>query len=224
MSWLDQLTFDDRGLVPVVAQDALSGDVLMLAYADREALARTMRTRAAHYWSRSRGEIWEKGATSGNRQEVLDLRVDCDGDAVLYLVRPAGPACHTLEPSCFYRAAAEEGVGPAPLAGGILSRLEEVVRHRDEARPEGSYTSYLFASGLDKVLKKLGEETTETIVAAKNGDPGELRAEVADLLFHLLVLLRSSGLPLRAVWEELDHRFGGETRVPPAGRERHPSS
>jgi phosphoribosyl-ATP pyrophosphohydrolase/phosphoribosyl-AMP cyclohydrolase len=224
MSWLDQLSFDADGLLPVVAQDAVSGDVLMLAYADREALDRTMHTGVAHYWSRSRGEIWEKGATSGNRQEVLGVRVDCDADAVLYLVRPAGPACHTLERSCFHRAPGEDGLRPAPLAGSILSRVEEVVRRRDEERPAGSYTTYLFEQGLDKALKKVGEEATETILAAKNGDADELRAEVADLIFHLLVVMRMEGLSLRAVREEMDGRFGGPTRVPPAGREAHPHS
>jgi phosphoribosyl-ATP pyrophosphohydrolase/phosphoribosyl-AMP cyclohydrolase len=224
MSWLDQLSFDADGLVPVVAQDAVSGDVLMLAYADREALDRTMRTGAAHYWSRSRREIWEKGATSGNRQEVLEVRVDCDADAVLYLVRPAGPACHTLERSCFHRAPAGAGLEPAPPAGSILTRVEEIVRRRDEERPEGSYTTYLFEQGLDKALKKVGEEATETILAAKNGDAGELRAEVADLIFHLLVVMRIGGLPLQEVREELDRRFGGPTRVPPAGRAAHPHS
>lgn len=224
MSWLEQLNFDDRGLVPVVAQAASTGEVLMLAYANREALERTRETGMAHYWSRSRGELWQKGGTSGNVQRVLEVRVDCDGDAVLYRLQQTGPACHTGEHSCFHRA-----VGPAELegaggAGHILGRVEEIVRQREAERPAGSYTTYLFENGIDKVLKKIGEEATEVVIAGKNEDGAELRAESADLLFHLLVLLRVRGIALEEIWEELEGRFGRAPRLPRAAAPDHTHS
>jgi phosphoribosyl-ATP pyrophosphohydrolase/phosphoribosyl-AMP cyclohydrolase len=224
MSWLDEVKFDARGLVPVVAQESRTGEVLMVAYANREALERTDASGRAHYWSRSRGEIWEKGATSGHIQEVDEIRADCDGDAVLYRVRQTGPACHTLARSCFFRAVEGGELAEAAEGGHILSRLESIIRRRDEERPEGSYTTYLFEKGLDKVLKKVGEETTEVIVAAKNEELAELRSESADLLFHLLVLLRVRGLPLDELWAELEGRFGGPTRIPAPRATDHPHS
>jgi phosphoribosyl-ATP pyrophosphohydrolase/phosphoribosyl-AMP cyclohydrolase len=211
-SWIDQLKFDDRGLVAVVAQEAGTGEVLMVAWADREALARTVETGRAHYWSRSRGELWQKGETSGHVQEVREVRVDCDGDAVLYRVAQTGPACHTGEGSCFHRRVEEGGLAHAGGTGHVLSRIEEIVRAREAERPEGSYTTYLFDKGVDKILKKLGEECAETIVAAKNPGTDELRSESADLLFHLLVLLRARGLPLADVYAELEGRFGAPPR------------
>lgn len=217
MSWTDSIAFDERGLVPVVAQDAASGEVLMLAWADREALRLTRETGRAHYWSRSRRALWMKGQTSGNVQEVLEVHVDCDADAVLYRVRQSGPACHTGERSCFHRAPGEAGAAleAAPDPRHVLARVEEVVARRDAERPEGSYTTYLFAQGMDKTLKKIGEEAAETIIAAKNGDSDELRAESADLLFHLLVLWRQQGLAADEVWTELDRRFGARPRPAP---------
>lgn len=212
MDWLDELRFDSAGLVPVVAQDALTGEVLMLAYANREALARTLETGRGHYYSRSRQALWQKGETSGHLQEVAELRVDCDGDSVLYRVRQTGPACHTLERSCFHRAVEDGALARAGTGGHILSRIEEIVRERSASRPEGSYTTYLFENGVDKILKKVGEEATEVVIAAKNAAPGELKAEVADLLFHLLVLLRERALPADEVWSELEGRFGRAPR------------
>jgi phosphoribosyl-AMP cyclohydrolase / phosphoribosyl-ATP pyrophosphohydrolase len=221
--WTDTLNFDDRDLIPVVTQDLETGEVLMLAYATREALHLTAQSGEAHYWSRSRGELWRKGATSGHTQTVEEVRVDCDGDAVLYRVRQVGPACHTGETSCFFRAAGATGLEAAAPAGHVLPRLERMVAERERARPEGSYTTYLFDKGLDKILKKLGEETTETVIAAKNGDADELRAEVADLLFHLVVLLRERGLPMRDVWRELEGRFGVPAhRIPKESQSRSP--
>lgn len=214
MDWLDELRFDSAGLIPVVAQERASGEVLMLAYADREALRSTLDSGLAHYYSRSRGSLWKKGETSGHVQHVEEVRLDCDGDAILYLVRQEGPACHTLERSCFFRAANAGELVPAGNGGDMLSRLEQIVRDRDETRPEGSYTTYLLEKGLDKILKKIGEEATEVVVAAKNEDNEELRNESADLLFHLVVLLRARGLPLAAVWKELDTRFGKASRIP----------
>lgn len=215
MSWIDQIRFDGRGLVPVIAQEADSGAVLMLAYADREALRETERTGQAHYWSRSRGSLWKKGETSGHLQRVVEIRADCDADAVLYRVRQTGPACHTGEDSCFHRRVEDETfaeAGPVTGEDHVLSRIEAILREREETRPEGSYTTYLFEKGLDKILKKVGEEAAETIIAAKNPGTDELRSESADLLFHLLVLLRARGLPLTGLWEELEGRFGAPPR------------
>lgn len=214
MPWTDQITFDDRGLVPVVTQDARTGEVLMLAWANAEALRLTRETGRAHYWSRSRGSLWIKGETSGHVQEVVDVRVDCDEDAVLYRVRQTGPACHTGERSCFHRAVDDSrgGLGEAPDPRPMLARLESIIARREQERPEGSYTTYLFGQGVDKILKKVGEEAAETIIAAKNGDNAELRSESADLLFHLMVLWRQRGLDADEVWAELDRRFGRAPR------------
>jgi phosphoribosyl-ATP pyrophosphohydrolase/phosphoribosyl-AMP cyclohydrolase len=214
MPWTDQITYNDRGLVPVVAQDARTGEVLMLAWANAEALRLTQETGRAHYWSRSRGAMWAKGQTSGHVQEVVDVRVDCDADSVLYRVRQTGPACHTGERGCFYRAVdgAEGELVDAADPRPMLARLESIIEERERTRPEGSYTTYLFAQGVDKVLKKVGEETAETIIAAKNGDNAELTAESADLLFHLMVLWRARGLAADDVWGELERRFGAPPR------------
>ena len=218
MSWIDQVKLDDRGLVPVVAQDARTGEVLMLAWANAEALRRTLDTGRATYWSRSRAELWTKGETSGNAQAVEEVRVDCDGDAVLYRVRQAGPACHTGERSCFFRAVEGDELRPGDDPRHVLARVEETIAARDAARPEGSYTTYLFAQGLDKVLKKVGEEAAETIIAAKNEGTEQLRAESADLLYHLMVLWRAKGLSLDELWAELDRRFGRAPRDRPGER------
>jgi phosphoribosyl-ATP pyrophosphohydrolase/phosphoribosyl-AMP cyclohydrolase len=216
MPWTDGIAFDARGLVPVVAQDAATGEVLMLAWANQDALRRTRETGRAHYWSRSRAALWVKGETSGNVQEVVDVRVDCDADAVLYRVRQTGPACHTGARSCFHRAAGEGGaLAEATDARPILARIEETLARRDAERPAGSYTTYLFEQGADKTLKKVGEEAAETIVAAKNGDAAELASESADLLFHLMVLWRQQGLPAGEVWAELERRFGAPPRPQP---------
>lgn len=219
MTWTDAIAFDERGLVPVVAQDAASGEVLMLAWADRDALRLTRETGRAHYWSRSRHALWVKGETSGNVQEVVEVRADCDADAVLYRVRQTGPACHTGEPSCFHRAPSADGAAleavPRAVARHVLDRIAEVVGRREAERPEGSYTTYLFEQGADKTLKKVGEEAAETIIAAKNGDAAALASESADLLFHLLVLWRQQGLAAGEVWAELDRRFGAAPRAAP---------
>lgn len=214
MPWTDQITFDDRGLVPVVAQDARTGEVLMLAWANAEALRLTRETGRAHYWSRSRASLWIKGETSGHAQEIVDVRVDCDADAVLYRVRQTGPACHTGERSCFHRVVEDgDALGPAADPRPMAARLEGIIEERARERPEGSYTTYLFAQGVDKILKKVGEEAAETIIAAKNGDNAELRSESADLLFHLMVLWRERGLDAGEVWDELERRFGAAPRA-----------
>ena len=194
-NWLEAVHFGDDGLVPVVAQSALAGEVLMVAYADREALTRTRETGEAHYHSRSRGALWRKGETSGHKQVVEDVRVDCDGDAVLYVVRQQGPACHTGAPTCF-----------GEPTGGVLARLARTVGDRARTRPDGSYTARLLAEGVGKVAQKVGEEAVETVVAATSEDGTRLASEAADLLYHLLVLLEAKQLPLERVLEELARR------------------
>ena len=196
------VNFDERGLVPVVTQDALSGEVLMLAYANQEALSKTLETSQAHYYSRSRNELWRKGATSGNTQEVTEVRVDCDEDALLYRVKQSGPACHTGERSCFYRSSDEEQTS----LGETMALLERVVNERLETLPENSYVTKMHERGKGYVAQKVVEEAGESIVAALENKPGELIGEAADLLFHLTVLLRESGVSLQEVSDELVKR------------------
>ena len=207
----DALAFDARGLVPVVVQDAASGEVLMLAWADREALARTLESGEAHYFSRSRGELWRKGATSGHTQRVLEVRFDCDADAVLYRVSQRGAACHTGARSCFYRS-----LGPAAPAslGEVLALLEDVVESRLAELPEGSYVTELHRRGLGYVAQKVVEEAGGSVAAALERKDEELKAEAADLLFHLTVLLRERGLGLAEVAAVLwaRHRTRRQTR------------
>jgi len=199
------VAWDAVGLVPVVAQDASSGDVLTLAYANELALRRTLETGEAHYWSRSRAELWHKGATSGHVQRVREVRLDCDGDALLYRVDPAGPACHTGERSCFFRAPGSEARVPAegPVdavgIGAIMGLLQRVVDERLATLPEGSYVAKLHRRGVGYVAQKVVEEAGETVVAALQGQDEELLGEAADLLFHLTVLLRERGHDLDAV-------------------------
>ena len=190
--------FDPDGLVPAVVQDARTREVLTLAYMNRESLARTLETGETWFWSRSRNELWHKGATSGNTQRVVSLTADCDNDAIVVLVEPAGPACHTGARSCFEV--------PEAAPAGLLNELYELIKSRQQERPQGSYTTYLFDKGLDKILKKVGEESAETIIAAKNDDPQQLVAETADLLYHLLVMLVARGVDLDEVRNELAQR------------------
>jgi phosphoribosyl-ATP pyrophosphohydrolase/phosphoribosyl-AMP cyclohydrolase len=194
-NWIEAVRFGDDGLVPVVAQSGLSGAVLMLAYADREALERTRDTGEAHYHSRSRGKLWRKGETSGNRQIVRDVRVDCDGDAVLYVVDQQGPACHTGTPTCF-----------GEVTGNVLTRLAATIADRARTRPSASYTARLLDQGTPRVAQKVGEEAVETVVAALGEDGGRLTNEAADLLYHLLVLLEVKRRSFDGVLEELERR------------------
>ena len=200
---LPDLNFDARGLIPVVTQDAVSGQVLMLAYANLEALTQTLQTREAHYYSRSRGELWHKGATSGHVQKIVEIRFDCDEDALLYRVEQTGAACHTGEFSCFYRSLSEP---VTPGIGEMMSVLESVVKDRLHRLPEGSYVAKLHERGLGYVSQKVVEEAGESIVAALEGKPDELVGEAADLLFHLTVLLRESGVGLQEVAAKLSER------------------
>lgn len=195
---LDTLNFDERGLVPVVAQDDAGGRVLMVAWANRDALARTVETGEVHFWSRSRSEIWRKGETSGNVLQLLALYADCDGDTVLALVRPSGPACHTGDVSCF-------GDGATPTAAGTLQALWSVIEERASTLPEGSYTTRLLGDE-NLRLKKLGEETAELIVALTRTDRERVPEEAADLLYHLLAALKGAGVALSAVLDALEER------------------
>jgi phosphoribosyl-ATP pyrophosphohydrolase/phosphoribosyl-AMP cyclohydrolase len=217
---LNELTqsirWDSQGLIPVIVQDAASKDVLTLAYMNAESLKLTIESGETWFWSRSRNELWHKGATSGHTQKVKSLAYDCDADTLLIKVIPNGPACHTGKQGCFFNEvqlqADEVNTAPneAPLVStdrfAILSTLETTIAQRDAERPEGAYTTYLFEKGIDKILKKVGEETAEVIIAAKNHDQQELRYEASDLIFHLMVLLREEKLSLDEVMLELDQR------------------
>jgi phosphoribosyl-ATP pyrophosphohydrolase/phosphoribosyl-AMP cyclohydrolase len=202
---LDKLKFDDNGLIPAIVQDAETREVLTLAYMNAESLARTLETKETWFWSRSRQELWHKGETSGNTQRVVSLIADCDNDALVVLVDPAGPACHTGSRSCFD----DPTVVEKHSLGNLLEQLYRLVEERERVRPEKSYTTYLFNEGLDKILKKVGEESTETIVAAKNDSIEPLVAEVSDLLYHLIVLLVARGVSLERIGAELAKRRRG---------------
>lgn len=210
---IEQLKFDERGLVPAVVQDARTLQVLTLAYMNAESLKRTIETKETWFWSRSRASLWHKGETSGHTQTVMNIRIDCDGDALTVLVKPKGPACHTGEQSCFHNELPEasgmlEEIAATDL-GAVLTDLYALVESRKRDRPAGSYTTYLFDQGLDKILKKVGEESSETIIAAKNSDPDVLAGETSDLLYHLIVLLVERGLSLEQIRNELVSRRSG---------------
>ncbi len=212
---LNQIKFDEQGLIPAIVQEVSSKEVLMMAYMNREALERTVTTGEAYFYSRSRGQIWHKGETSGNVQRVIEIRYDCDNDTLLILAEAAGPACHTGHNSCFFRNLQGEELesqlfDPEEVYGSvspaILTELQEVIRGRYQERPEGSYTTYLFDQGIDKILKKVGEENAEVIIAAKNPDKGELIYEISDLIYHLLVLMVEKDISLTEVFKELRGR------------------
>jgi len=205
---LDELQYGPGGLVPVIAQDVRTGDVLMLAWANRDALERTLASGEGHYWSRSRQALWRKGETSGHTQQVVEVRLDCDRDTVLYRVRQTGPACHTGARTCFVSRVEKEGaLRTGPDGGGhLLERLRHVISARATERPEGSYTVKLLDLGPAKVSQKVGEEAVEVVVAANAETSERLASESADLLYHLLVLLESRGVALDAVWDELERR------------------
>lgn len=212
----EQIKWDTNGLVPAVVQDAQSKEVLMLAYMNQESLQRTIETGSTWFWSRSRGELWNKGATSGHTQRVVSMAYDCDGDTLLVRVEQKGSACHTGSYSCFTNNIEVQGSEAAEHEAtadrfGILGRLEGVIAQRYAERPSGAYTTYLFEKGVDKILKKVGEESAEVIIAAKNADNDELRNEASDLIFHLMVLLRERGLPIDDIMTELESRHGKPT-------------
>lgn len=200
--------FNEQGLIPAVVQDAQSKEVLTVAYMNEESLAKTIETGETWFFSRSRNELWHKGATSGNTQKVVSIKADCDQDALVVEVLPAGPACHTGAVSCFtediFTAETETG------SVGIIPQLAEVIRQREIDMPEGAYTTYLFDKGIDKICKKVGEEATEVVIGAKNRDAEEVKWEAADLLYHLLVLLQEQKVNVYDVLGVLQKRHEGK--------------
>ncbi|WP_409290324.1 bifunctional phosphoribosyl-AMP cyclohydrolase/phosphoribosyl-ATP diphosphatase HisIE [Peribacillus sp. SCS-37] len=211
---IDELKFDENGLLPAIVQDYRTKEVLTLAYMNKESLNFSIESKETWFYSRSRQELWHKGATSGNTQRIQEIKWDCDSDALVVLVEPAGPACHTGAASCFSNSLlltdaggqedrTDEGGKPS---ADFLLELEELLEQREKERPEGSYSTYLFEKGVDKILKKVGEESAEVIIAAKNRDHEELKWETADLFFHVLVLLREQKLPFQEVMKVLKER------------------
>lgn len=205
----DDLLLDASGLVPVVVQDRASGDVLMVAWANAEALRKTAESGYAHFWSRSRKALWRKGETTGNSLRVVEARADCDRDTLLLIVEPEGPACHTGTRTCFGETSA--------TAAGMLEELARVVAERAAASPDESYTARLLAKGPDQVLKKIGEEATEVVLAGRAQSDERLVEETADLVYHLLVALRQRGVPLVRVMDELRRRRSGSSERRPEG-------
>ncbi|MDQ0254582.1 phosphoribosyl-ATP pyrophosphohydrolase/phosphoribosyl-AMP cyclohydrolase [Evansella vedderi] len=215
---LENIKFDEKGLIPAIVQDYGSKEVLTLAYMNEESLKKSLETEETWFYSRSRQELWHKGATSGNTQRIVEMRLDCDQDAIVVLVEPAGPACHNGTFTCFTEKVEQGDRSDATLSSStdretadrfaIINELEKVIAERQAERPEGSYTTYLFDEGVDKILKKVGEEAAEVIIAAKNRSKEELTWESADLLYHWLVLLREQELPLDAVLKRLAERHG----------------
>lgn len=198
----DELKFDERGLIPAVVTDAATGRVLTLAYMNRESLEISMERGLTCFWSRSRQKLWLKGETSGNFQHIVSITADCDRDALTVAVNPDGPACHLGTDSCFEYPVYESGEAEKFSARGLMELLED----RKTAPKEGSYTSYLFDKGLDKILKKVGEECTEVIVAGKGGDRKETVYEIADLTYHVMVLMVQMGISMDDVARELASR------------------
>ncbi|EGD47475.1 phosphoribosyl-ATP diphosphatase [Ruminiclostridium papyrosolvens DSM 2782] len=201
--------FDEKGLVPVVTQDTKTKEVLMVAYMNEEAFDKTIETGKVHYYSRSRSKLWLKGETSGHFQLVKSIKLDCDGDTILIEAEQIDAACHTGNKSCFYRTMVDgewkENEEEKPTAA-ILHEVYNVIVDRNVNPKEGSYTNYLFTKGLDKILKKVGEEAAEVIIAAKNKSKEEIRYEVSDLMYHLMVLLVERGLTLEDIYGELKGR------------------
>ncbi|MBM7567011.1 bifunctional phosphoribosyl-AMP cyclohydrolase/phosphoribosyl-ATP diphosphatase HisIE [Paenibacillus sacheonensis] len=209
-----EIKWNEAGLVPAIVQDVASKEVLMMAYMNEESLKLSVESGKTWFWSRSRGELWHKGATSGHTQRIVSMHYDCDGDTLLVRVEQNGPACHTGSYSCFTSEiqgvkGTEAGASAFQQSSdrfAMLNQLEATIAQRYVERPEGAYTTYLFEKGVDKILKKVGEESAEVIIAAKNKDNDELRCETSDLIFHLMVLLRERGLSLDEVMAELGLR------------------
>ncbi len=214
---LEKICFDEKGLVPAVVQDISTGTVLMLAYMNRESLAKTIETGTTWFYSRSRQELWNKGATSGHMQHVREIYYDCDGDTLLVKVEQLGAACHEGTFSCFSRKFGEKEPTQTdrPVTPeDVLPALYEVIEDRRQNPVEGSYTHSLFEKGQDKILKKVGEEAAETIIASKNNSQGEVIYEMADLWYHCLVLLAWHGIDLEELLSELGKRRSGKTQDP----------
>ncbi|MEI5905539.1 bifunctional phosphoribosyl-AMP cyclohydrolase/phosphoribosyl-ATP diphosphatase HisIE [Bacillus spongiae] len=207
---IKEIKFNEKGLIPAIVQDFFTKEVLTLAYMNSVSLTKSIETKETWFFSRSRQEIWHKGATSGNTQQIVDMKYDCDKDALVVLVKPAGPACHNGTTSCFTESIFVEETESSSINSlkdyNILFNLENLIKKRQLERPEGAYTTYLFEKGLDKILKKVGEEASEVIIAAKNRDDEELKWEAADLIYHLLVLLEEQNLPFKEVLSVLEKR------------------
>lgn len=207
---IDSLKFDEKGLIPAIVQDAATKEVLTLAYMNRESLEKSLETQETWFFSRSRQELWHKGETSGHTQRISQIKYDCDQDALVVMVVPAGPACHHGTTSCFNETLVENSSVVGGINGlgeyQILQSLQQVIKLREQERPEGAYTTYLFEKGVDKILKKVGEEASEVIIAAKNRDTEELKWEAADLIYHLMVLLEEQKLPFTEVLKVLNKR------------------
>lgn len=212
-SVIAQINWDRDGLVPSIVQHAGTGEVRMLGYLSAESLALTIETGLVHFHSRSRQRIWKKGESSGNVLRLVEARVDCDGDTILLRVLPDGPTCHTGEQTCFFAGPIATGE-PEPASTRIIDQIAETIASRHSEMPERSYTTYLFQEGIDKIGKKIGEEAAEVIIAAKNGDPEPLAGEAADLIYHLLVMLRASNVTPEEVWSTLQQRHGKPPRAP----------
>lgn len=198
------MKFDDKGLIVAIAQDALTGDVLMQAFMNEEAYKLTLETGYMHYYSRSRKCLWKKGETSGNVQKVVGGSIDCDRDCVLFKVLQTGVSCHTGNKTCFFT----DIIKNNEMDYRIIFDVLETIKSRKANPVEGSYTNYLFKKGLDKILKKIGEEATETVIAAKNNDKKELTMEMSDLVYHMLVLMEQTGLEPKDIFAELMAREG----------------
>ena len=203
---MSKIKFDEKGLVPAIAQDAKTGQVLMLAYMNAESLQMTLDSGYATYFSRSRQQLWRKGETSGHTQRVLEMRYDCDGDALLLTVEQEGPACHTGEISCFHNPILTADVDDLPPTADVVQQVYDVICDRKEHPQEGSYTNYLLDKGMEKICKKVGEEASETIIAAMKRSKPEVCYEAADLVYHLLVLLFEQGVTPDDLWAELARR------------------
>ena len=209
MSFINELKFDEKGLIPAVVQNIDTKEILMVAYMNKETLEKTLETGRATFWSRSRQEVWEKGATSGDYIYVKEIRVDCDGDCLVLLSEPAGAACHTGNRSCFFRKVEGETLvedKELNALSDILRREQAVIIDRKKNPEEGSYTNYLFEKGEDKILKKVGEEAAEVVIAGKNRDKNEIKYETADLLYHLSVMLVDNDMTWEDVFEEMERR------------------
>ncbi|MGI5840208.1 MAG: bifunctional phosphoribosyl-AMP cyclohydrolase/phosphoribosyl-ATP diphosphatase HisIE [bacterium] len=207
--WVGELEFGAEGLLPVIVQEVGTGEVLMLAYMNEAALRQTLATGRAVFYSRSRKALWPKGETSGNKQYVREIAFDCDADALLLMVDQAGDACHTGHHSCFYRrrlVASRTKESNGKTEPDIFPELYRVIRERKKTLPAGSYTAGLLAAGKDRILKKIGEEAGEVIIAAKNDEPAEIICETADLWFHSLLLLAAQDIPPEEVYAELRRR------------------
>lgn len=213
MSLIKYINFDENGLVPAIIQDYYTSSVLMLAYMNEESIHETLRLGKTVFFSRSRNKLWLKGEESGHIQLVKEINIDCDGDTLLIKVKQVDSACHTEHYSCFYRTFNEDGsiteiaTGARNYLGGVMSQIENTLDDRLKNPVEKSYTNYLFDKGIDKILKKVGEEASEVIIAAKNNSNDELRYEAADLVFHLLVLLKNQGMCIQDVLDELQSRM-----------------